>query len=553
MKTFKILTVALTFLVLIGCSEEYLEEAPPHLFSSETLLQNYDGFEAALNGLYAIARHARWQSEKIENAINGVDNFCSNRGRSDIYYLWGPLNSPDDDDLAEIWAWLYEIIYSANNIITFAENDGIDWKAADPEATKNRIVAEATALRAWAYRRLAYSWGDVPLTISLIKTIVTDWERAPVAEVRAQIIRDFKWAQQYVPVEGSEQGRITKGAVQTFLAETYLTVNKPDSALYWADQVISNDAYKLVTERYGVFMDDPDGSAFGDMFKHLPDGTGNQNREDGNTEALWVFQFNLYDVDGRGHEMSRAITGEYNSIFPKGMIQFTYARGGRGKSYFTPTRWGIITNYDDDQNDDRAQNYINRRYFILKNEEDNTPGNGADRLPADGSLAYGDTIWLDWSEENQPTALHTDVANWPFSRKGEGTDPDDMGADFGWSDQIYLRLADTYLLKAEAQFKLGQSDAAATTINIIRERSHATPITGADVTLDYILDERSRELIVEEERRYTLLRTGKWLERTALHNKYGGEMIQPRDTLFPIPQTVIDANLTRPMEQNPGW
>ena len=146
-----------------------------------------------------------------------------------------------------------------------------------------------------------------------------------------------------------------------------------------------------------------------------------------------------------------------------------------------------------------------------------------------------------------------DVANWPYSRKGEGTDPNDMAADFGWSDQIYLRLADPYLLKAEAQYKLGQPDAAATTINIIRERSNATPITGADVDIDFILDERSRELIQEEERRYTLLRTGKWLERTRLHNPYGGELISERDTIYPIPQTVIDANLDKPFPQNPGW
>jgi len=300
-----------------------------------------------------------------------------------------------------------------------------------------------------------------------------------------------------------------------------------------------------------VFMDDPSGSPFGDMFKHTPEGFGNQNREDGNTEALWVFQFKLYDLDGQGHEMNRAVTGEYNLIRQDGLsLQHTYARGGRGKSYFTPTRYWI-NSYE--PQDDRAQNYIMRKFFILKNEADNDPGNGADLLP-DSTWAFGDTIWLDWSEENQPTAAHKKVPNWPFSRKGEGTDPNDVtGADFGHSDQIYLRLADTYLLKAEAQFKLGQSDAAATTINIIRERSNATPITGADVTIDFILDERSRELIIEEERRYTLLRTHKWLERTAKYNAYGGELIAPRDTIFPIPQTVIDANLTGPFPQNPGW
>lgn len=552
MKTVKISIVTMIIMMLGSCSSDYLEEAPPNLFSSETLLQDYDGFEAALNGLYNIARHARWQSEVIENAINGTDNFCSNRGRGDLYYLWGAANSPDDRRLKEHWGWLYEIIYSANNIITFAEDEDVDWSGPmSPEENKNRIAAEALALRAWAYRRLAWSWGDVPLTLSLITKVKTDWERAPVAQVRAQVISDFKWAQQYVPTEASMQGRITKGAVQTFLAETYLTIGKPDSALYWADQAINNPAYQLVTERYGVFKDDPDGSPYGDMFKHTPQ-AGNQNREDGNTEALWVWNFKLNDpLDGQGHEMSRAITGEYNLARNGNMIlQFTYARGGRGKNYFTPTRWWV-TSYEDQ--DDRAQNYIMRKYFILKTAEENDPGNGADRLPNSTDWAYGDTIWLDWSEENDITSDHHHVPNFPFSRKGEGTDPDDMAADFAWTDQIYLRLADTYLLKAEAQFKLGQLGPAAETINIIRERSNATPITAGDVTLDFILDERSRELIVEEDRRYTLLRTGTFLERTAKYNKRGGELLAPRDILFPIPQTVIDANLTAPFPQNPGW
>lgn len=71
--------------------------------------------------------------------------------------------------------------------------------------------------------------------------------------------------------------------------------------------------------------------------------------------------------------------------------------------------------------------------------------------------------------------------------------------------------------------------------------------------MDFILDERSRELITEEHRRYTLLRTGKWLERVKAHNFRGGQTATARDTLYPIPQIVIDANLTKPMPQNPGF
>ena len=73
----------------------------------------------------------------------------------------------------------------------------------------------------------------------------------------------------------------------------YLAVNKPDSALYWANQVIENPAYKLITSRYGVKKDQP-GVVFMDMFQD-----GNSNREEGNTEALWVWQW-AYGISGGG-------------------------------------------------------------------------------------------------------------------------------------------------------------------------------------------------------------------------------------------------------------
>jgi len=291
-----------------------------------------------------------------------------------------------------------------------------------------------------------------------------------------------------------------------------------------------------------VKINDPTGSPFGDMFKE-----GNQNREDGNTEALWVWQFELASVDQQGSEYSRALTSNYNqwNINGKRALQYTAERGGRGKSYFTPTKWWIDS-YE--EQDDRAQNYILRTSFTINNAAANAPY-PADLLPT--GYQYGDTVWCNWS---QPiTASYRSKPDWPYSRKTESCDPTNMAEDFGFYDQIYMRLADTYLLKAEAQFKLGQPDAAAATINIIRERSNATPIAGADVNIDFILDERSRELFAEEERRGTLLRTHKWFERTQLYNLYGGEKIALRDTLFPIPQDVIDANLTAPFPQNPGW
>ncbi|MEO6915425.1 MAG: RagB/SusD family nutrient uptake outer membrane protein [Chitinophagaceae bacterium] len=69
----------------------------------------------------------------------------------------------------------------------------------------------------------------------------------------------------------------------------------------------------------------------------------------------------------------------------------------------------------------------------------------------------------------------------------------------------------------------------------------------------FILDDRSRELFSEEHRRYTLLRTGTWFTRTKQYNVYSGALITLRDTILPIPQSVIDANLNKVFPQNPGY
>jgi hypothetical protein len=187
----------------------------------------------------------------------------------------------------------------------------------------------------------------------------------------------------------------------------------------------------------------------------------------------------------------------------------------------------------------------------LKDEEQNSPS-AVDKLPP--GYAYGDTLWLDWSHEIEYSGVSfISYRDWPYSIKFDGCNPIDVRSTESNKDQPYLRIAETYLLKAEAELKRGQPGLAAETINILRRRANASEITAGDVTLDFILDERSPELILEEHRRYTLLRTNKWLERTRLYNKNGGNNIADRDTLFPIPQIVIDANLTQPMPQNPGW
>jgi len=573
-------------LFFVGCSKDMLDEKPPNLITTETLYTNLSGFETGLNGLYATARLIRrglWDGGQYnkdyligEFLVSGNDNVIANSenssgGYSRIAVSFRNELTPNTYFITGVFNWLYQIVNAANTIITETAKPTIDWSGAGgtKDENKNRVIGEARAVRAWAYRHLSNGWGDVPLVLneSLGSTIKTDWERTPVADVRKQIISDLLFAEKNIPVDPALQGKITRGAVQHYLADMYLTIDKPDSALYWANAVINTPQYKLITARYGVNASKP-GVPFMDMFTD-----GNVNRNQGNTEALWVHQFAYQVIGGGGVNTIDIYACRYEQLKVGAVAPLisTVERGGRGSTRASFSQFALylykrpdptpITKHDIlhwRQNvvgdgrlwpDDRMSPYVIRWFYRLNNATDNAPY-ASDKLPS--GYHYGDTIWTSWTTPilygNRP------VLNWPWSRKiAIGVNPQAPNTGESYGNQIIVRLAETYLIKAEAQFKLNDMAGAAATINVIRARAHADPITASNVTLDFILDERSRELAFEEDRRWTLLRTNKWIERTQLYNTNGGAYITDRDKLFPIPQTVIDANLTKIMPQNPGY
>jgi hypothetical protein len=207
--------------------------------------------------------------------------------------------------------------------------------------------------------------------------------------------------------------------------------------------------------------------------------------------------------------------------------------GGRGIGRLAITRYALNL-YE--PSDVRGGPFAIRRFYLYNN-----PAN----LPAGKKL--GDTLFTVVGPEKVSNPL------WPSTRKWDWADPADVTAALQYNDQPYIRLAETYLLLAEAQFKQGKLPEAAATINVLRARAGASQIAPAQVTMDFILDERSRELVTEEERRYTLVRTHTWYDRVMKYNPLAAQDVQPRDSILPIPQEVIDANLTKPMPQNPGY
>ena len=129
---------------------------------------------------------------------------------------------------------------------------------------------------------------------------------------------------------------------------------------------------------------------------------------------------------------------------------------------------------------------------------------------------------------------------------------------FSSTDFPLYRLADVYLMYAE----LALRGAAGTTmsdavsyVNDVRERSNASSITQGQLTLDFIIDERARELNLEGHRRTDLIRFGKFTGGSYLWpwkgNAENGVSIPEYYNLFPIPEQALQANLN--LEQNPGF
>ena len=120
---------------------------------------------------------------------------------------------------------------------------------------------------------------------------------------------------------------------------------------------------------------------------------------------------------------------------------------------------------------------------------------------------------------------------------------------------LFYAIGGNLLNRAEAYIQLGEMQKAADDINVVRSRANAKPITASDVSIDYLLDERVRELYTEEIRDVVLRRTGKFLEYLRKYNdnpQAPAMNVKDYNILWPIPQTEIDAT-GGALTQNPGY
>jgi starch-binding outer membrane protein, SusD/RagB family len=523
MKTnYIILLISLSSLSFLSCKKSFLNEESLSAYSPENTLTDSLGFEANIAGLQAAVREQYTAKRPVDVQMTGfqigTDICIKGNGNANAalenYALLTPVNSM----ISFYWYWGYKVISNANQIIEAAQNPAISLSAS----ARDSYIAEAKFFRAYAYNFLVTLFGEVPLVQAPINVPKTDFTNASLQSLNNLIIDDLVFSETNLNAIDAvkKPGRISKEAAQQLLAEVYLRVGNAASAEAECDKVLKGP-FSLVKGRFGVKKDQP-GDAFSDMFIY-----GNQRRRQGNSEVIWVFEQEFGtpggSTDGDQHRRNWVPT-----YFEKSGMVICDSLGGRGQGNVRLSWWVINRLYTG--NDMRNSKYSLHRDFYYN--DPNNANFGKKVIPASADTLYR-------------------LA--PYTTKWNFTLPTDVLVSSTYKDLIIMRLGETYLLMAEAQFKQGKLAEAAASMNVIRSRAQASLIQPSDVTLDYILDERARELIGEENRRMTLVRTGTLIDRVKRLNYGVPSNIQEFNKLLPIPQSEIDLNKDGILKQNPGY
>lgn len=547
MKLINYIKSGLLFVLMIfvtGC-EGFLDENLKSTLSPNNTLTSTYGFEVCSTGLYALAR-AEYNTWGEEDAyMHG--NACPYEALHVATDIVEAINSdgsltafanltltPEERFVGSYWNWAYSLISSANEILLFSEKN-TNW---DSPADKVHYQAEARFFRAYAYRTLIYLFGDVPYVETILYDFKLDFTRTPKAEVLGHIIDDLKFATEHLP-ENPDQvkdGKLTKWAAYHLLSEMYLFQKEYVLAEKAALEVINSKYYGLMKNRYGVNKDKP-GDVFSDLFVE-----NNQNRGSGNKESIWVLQLEFNAIGGGTNSTDwtrRAWIPNYSTI--TGFV-LADTLGGRGIAQIVPMKWWIGTGGTNADGNVpgifHASDIRNSNYNIKRNWYYNNTSNAS---------LYGKKCNITEQTWFSTKQLFPALTKFFYGRV------ENLSLTGSYRDRMKFRLSETYLLLAEAY--LGQNDPqkAANAVNEVRRRAGAPDIDAANMTMDELLNERIRELVGEESRRFTLVRTGKLVDRVKAYNTSIKDKITENDVLWPIPQSIIDANRDAEFPQNPGY
>ncbi len=607
MKNFKYLIIGLiaisSFLPSCENDEDFLSEDPKTIYTPETAFQKSSQVDAQLVTAYRKAFNMYggyrmfWTGASTQQLLHGqgadfFDNVYTGAAAPTAnafsnYSRW----SPDFPMFNNLWVDMYQLISYANLAIKGAEL--VEWSN---ETDKDFALGQARFFRGYGYLRLAECFGGVPIVQEVSESLKLNYTRDSRQAVYEFAIADLEAAEALLPMYPTQDGRLAKGVANHFIAEAYLALGVEkndatnyDKAIAAASKTIA--AHPLMTQRFGsranpsdmstkngVPAYKEDGNVFFDLFQ-----IGNYDYSAGNTEAVWTLEAATYE-----EAQANGLIGGWPSANPYyGLTAFVgpvfrnmvwradLAEAGAAACPFggnvdqSKFPGGATCAYlgGFSTGGTAETNYVANKVWAgdYANDMRNLPINLTREflcLDRNHSL-YLQPVTADMitvPEMMSPMRSKIKMDDWGWHSSEIPMHINQYGRDW-----YAVRSAETLLLRAEAYYRKGSSDMAAADINVIRNRAQATKLVSAgEVDIYLILDERARELCYEEHRFPTLLRMGSssgsnevLVHQLSNYSRFMGDIPYYTGsinwTLFPIPQTVINANTEGGLEQNPNW
>lgn len=619
-------------LFLSSCSESFLEPDPLSFYEPGVTFTTESGMQAVLA---QADRHLRsyWTSYENRNISVPIGT----------EYLFSELSvaSKTDDAalLADVatrltptggsgydagdwtgyfWGETYNGIKYANTITSFINNvTGLD------EATKNSYLGRAYFHRSYRYLSLVFQYGDVPLVTKILEVPKQNYRSTKKEAILEMITKDMEFAVEWVPDQKDMKykGMVNKGACRMLLIKCYMATGQFQKAKDQADILINQSGYSLMQDSFGSFVDSYSPQTWKVTRNVVWDLHRPENKLiDANKEVIMgmpnrgataesMIEFLTMRIFGPSYTSGsdlKSPDGKQAVVnYPRNNASYRpnydYIRAiGRGIAtwrstwFATNEMWKV--NGIDDKGDLRHNSTVGNwgRMDSIKYNDPTSTWFGKNIMfkhPDTGALLCTDSlrVWFDWPQYK--IYLHDVV-----SETSQGSNQFNGATNGGNADWYLYRLAEAYLLRAEAKFYLGDAAGAATDVNEVRKRAKCTQLY-TTVTIGDIMNERARELYLEEWRNvelsrvsYCLALSGKpdewgntydvntfdkqsgtdaaggsyWYQRVTRYGMYnqGTRSVRPNtfnyrmdkyNFYWPIPNSAITANNKGKLSQNYGY
>tara|TARA_R110002072_G_scaffold1380_6_gene11638 strand:- start:2228 stop:3844 length:1617 start_codon:yes stop_codon:yes gene_type:complete len=523
MKALKFKKITLLFNIIILFSivscEDILDEEPFVEISTESFYQNQSDAIAALNAAYAQLKNGngyyrqRYLSNLFASSDQGVSSFQHGNFRR------GTIDN-SDPNLSANWIQIYVAIKDANNVIKrVAETVNID------DEVRNRIIGEAKFLRALHYFNLARSFGEVPLRTEPVQPGEDGLPKSPINEIYDQIIEDLEFATTHCwgfnESRGNltnETGRVTKASAHAMLAKVYLQMasSKRTALAGNSGNAIYNKLTDSHTSYYQKAKEECDfalAESGYQLVSNIEDWINLFEASNGNNSEM-LFDIQGSSIAGQGTAVSNLFSPRNAGL----------SGGGFGGTNRLQPRF---INNNIDKTDLRFQNSIIKEYQDETLTYNITPGSTGYFRTITSTGVTRPTLFVVFTSkyiDTDATTEYTSQQNWHV-----------------------IRLAEVYLMRAEALAEINQNPAMANTdLTMLRTRVGMPGFVGDAMSMEdfrrAILRERAAELFAEGHRFFDLTRMGVYDElcRVAFGNTIGAR--GPEDYTWPIPLVESAAN-----------